>query len=141
MKSASWVCIGGYTFGMKYMVWLVASGIAAGLGYWIWLASKRYNERKRAAEERFASFMAQTMRPAAPRLDAAPAAPKPGAAPTADLGPQRLLFDAASKAGEAGEPALSIQLYARLIARYPNGAFVAQARASVEAQKSRLVRP
>ena len=85
--------------------------------------------------------MAQTMRPAAPRLDVAPAAPKPGAAPAADLGPQKLLFDAAAKAGEAGEPALSIQLYARLIARYPNSALVAQARSAVEAQKSRLAKP
>lgn len=126
---------------MKQMVWVIALGVAAGMGYWIWLASRRYNERKRAAEERFASFMAQTMRPAAPRLDALPAAPKPAAVPAADLGPQKLLFDAAAKAAEAGEPALSIQLYARLIARYPDGALVAQARSAVAAQKSRLAKP
>ena len=54
---------------------------------------------------------------------------------------QKLLFEAAAKAGEAGEPALSIQLYARLIARYPDSAFVAQARAAVEAQKSKLAKP
>jgi hypothetical protein len=132
----------GYTFRMKQMVWLIALGVAAGMGYWIWLASKRYSERKRAAEERFASFMAQTMRPAAPpKLAAAPTVPNPAVAPAADLGPQKLLFEAAAKAGEAGEPALSIQLYARLIARYPNGAFVAQARSAVQAQKSRLAKP
>jgi hypothetical protein len=152
MKSASSVCIGGYTFRMKNVVWLIALGILAGLGYWVWLAMKRYGERKRAAEERFATFVAQTMKPPAPRLDAAPvdaapaapkpaaapAAPKPAAAPARDLAPQALLFEAAAKAGEAGEPALSIQLYARLIARYPDGALVPQARAAVEAQKRRL---
>ena len=116
---------------MKQMVWVIALGVAAGMGYWLWFAARRYGERKRAAEERFAGFIAQTMKPAAPKV---------GAPPTADLGPQKLLFDAAAKAGEAGEPALSIQLYARLIARYPNGALVAQARAAVEAQKSRLAK-
>jgi hypothetical protein len=134
MKSASSVCIGGYTFRMKHMIWLIALGILAGLGYWIWLASRRWAERKRAAEERFASFMAQTMKPTA-------GAPKLAAVPAADLGPQKLLLEAAAKAAEAGEPALAIQLYARLIARYPSGPFSAQARAAVEAQKSRLARP
>jgi hypothetical protein len=142
MKSASWVCIGSYTFRMKAIVWILALAIVAGLGYWIWLASRRYAERKLAAEARFTTFIAQTMRPAAPKVDAAPAAAAaPAAVPAADLGVQKLLFEAAAKAGEAGEPALSIQLYARLIARHPNGAFAAQARAAVEAQKSKLPRP
>jgi hypothetical protein len=132
MKSASWVCTGSYTFRMRYMIWLVALGIAAGLGYGIWRASRRWDERKRAAEARFASFIAQTVKPGAPKLDPVPAP---------DLGPQKLLLEAAVKAAEAGEPALSIQLYARLIARYPDGALVAQARAAVAAQKSRLARP
>lgn len=124
---------------MKSIVWIVALGIAAALGYWLWSLSRKWGERKRAAEERFASFMAQTMKPAAPKLDPAPAPATPPA--LADLGPQKLLFEAAAKAGEAGEPALSIQLYARLIARYPGGAFAAQARAAVDAQKSKLARP
>ena len=38
---------------------------------------------------------------------------------SAALAQQKLLFEAAAKAGEAGEPVLSIQLYARLLARYP----------------------
>ena len=59
---------------------------------------------------------------------------------TADLAKQRLLFDAAAKAGEAGEPVLSIQLYARLLARYPDSAFASQARAAVEAQKKNLTK-
>jgi hypothetical protein len=144
MKSASWVCIGGYTFRMKSIVWILALAILAGLGYWIWLATRRYAERKREAEARFSTFMAQSMRSAAPKVDATPvaaAAPVPAAAPAADLGVQKLLFEAAAKAGEAGEPALSIQLYARLIARYPNGVFLAQARAAAEQQKSKLARP
>jgi len=140
---------------MKALIWLLVLGILAGLGYWMWLSSRRWAERKRASEERFASFMAQTMRPAAPRLDPlpaaapapaapAPAAPAPAAvpapaAPGAD--PQRLLFEAAVKAGEAGEPALAIQLYARLIARFPQAPLAAQARAAVEAQKAKLARP
>ena len=118
---------------MKLLGWLLGLGVVAGLGFWLWLASRRYAERKRASEERFATFLAQTMRPAtaAPRLEAAPAA---------DLLLQRLLLEAAAKAGEAGEPAISIQLYARLIVRYPNGELVAQALAAVETQKSKLSR-
>jgi len=53
---------------------------------------------------------------------------------------QKLLLEAGAKAAEAGEPALSIQLYARLIARFPQGAFAAQARAAVEAQKQKLAK-
>jgi len=126
---------------MKYVIWLVILGTLAGLGYSIWRLFRRWDERKRAAEARFASFMAQTVKPNAPKLDAAPAAAKPSTAPATDLGQQKLLFEAAAKAGEAGEPALSIQLYARLIARYPDGPFVAQARAAADREKAKLVRP
>ena len=126
---------------MKAIVWLLAFGILAGLGYWIWVSRRRWEERKRASEERFATFVAQTMKPPAKAQPAAPAAAA-AAAPTVvvDAAPQKLLFDAAAKAGEAGEPALSIQLYARLIARYPDSALATQARAAVEAQKTRLAR-
>ena len=58
----------------------------------------------------------------------------------ADLAKQRLLFDAAAKAGEAGEPVLSIQLYARLLARYPESTFASRARAAVEMQKKNLTK-
>jgi hypothetical protein len=143
MKSASWVCIGGrYTFRMQMVIWLGLLGVAAGFGYAFWLLARKHAERKQAAEARLAAFMSQ-MRPAAPKLDAAPAstpAPEATAAPAPHLGMQKLLFEAAFKAGEAGEPALSIQLYARLIARYPDGAFVAQARAAAEREKTRLAR-
>jgi TolA-binding protein len=129
-----------YTFRMKQLIWLVALGALVAIGYGLMVATRRYNERKRASEARFAEFMAQTMKP---KTDAAaPAVVAPAtAAPAPDLATQKLLFEAAAKAGEAGEPALAIQLYARLIARYPNGAFVAQARAAVETQKSRIARP
>src|SRR5262245_16498723 len=101
-KSASSVCIGSYTFRMKTLIWLALLGILAGLGYAIWVAIRKYGERQRAAEERFASFMAQTAKPSAPKLDPLPAAPKPApasmpaAAPAADLAPQRLLLEAAA---------------------------------------------
>jgi len=55
-----------------------------------------------------------------------------------DVVQQRLLLEAAAKAGEAGEPALSIQLYAKLLARYPQCSFADQARAAVTAQKKKL---
>jgi hypothetical protein len=51
---------------------------------------------------------------------------------------QRLLLEAGAKAGEAGEPALSIQLYAKLLTRYPNCTFAQQARAALETQKKKL---
>src|SRR5262245_34960171 len=147
MKSASWGCIGGYTFRMKHIVWLVLLGIAAGFGYWMWSAARRLEARRRASEERFATFIAQNLKPGAPAAAApavaapAVAAPKLEAAPAAALEPQWLLLEAAAKAGDAGEPALSIQLYARLIARYPGSPLAAQARAGVEQQKSKLARP
>jgi hypothetical protein len=75
-----------------------------------------------------AAFMAQAKPAAAP-------------APVAELPQQKLLFEAAAKAAEAGEPVLSIQLYARLLARFPDSAFAAQARAAVEAQKLKLAKP
>ena len=124
---------------MSMMVWLALLGIFAGFGYAFWLVLRKAAERKQAAEERLAAFMSQ-MRPAAPKVEAAPKA-EAAPAPVPDLGVQKLLFEAAFKAAEAGEPALSIQLYARLIARYPGGAFVAQARSAAEKEKAKLARP
>jgi hypothetical protein len=106
---------------MKPVVWLLAIAAAAGLAFWFRSWRGREAERRRASEERVASFMAQAMVRAKP-----------------DAAPQRLLFEAAAKAAEAGEPVLSIQLYARLLARYPESAFAAQARAAVEEQKKKL---
>ena len=129
MKSASRVCTGGYTFRMRALTWLLVFAAIGVLGYALWTWRQRFVERQRAAEERFAAFMAQA-KPAVPAVAADPGLPQ-----------QRLLLEAAAKAGEAGEPVLSIQLYARLIARYPESAFAAQARAAVEAQKQKLAKP
>jgi len=133
---------------MNMVVWLALLCIVAGFGYAFWLVLRKHAERKQAAEERLTAFMAQ-MHPAAPKPEAAvapapEAAPAPKAeaapAPVSTLGMQKMLFEAAFKAGEAGEPALSIQLYARLIARYPDGTFVAQARAAADREKAKLAR-
>jgi hypothetical protein len=139
MKSASSVCIAGYTFRMKVMAWLVIIAALAGIVVALVKLRRRWVEQKRVAESRLASFVAQSMAPTAaqplpgPPPRAAPPAPVPQDDPR-----QKLLFDAASKAGEAGEPALAIQLYARLLSRYPDSIFAAQARANVAAQKQRL---
>jgi hypothetical protein len=125
MKSASSVCIGRYTSRVKALAWLIfiaSIGVVAyGLARW----RKRWEEQQRMAEARISEFMAQ-VRPTA-------IAPSAAAAPQ-----ERLLLEAAGKAGEAGEPALAIQLYARLLSRFPQTAFAAQARAAVAEQKKKL---
>jgi hypothetical protein len=117
---------------MTVVIWLLALAVICALGYVLWKWREGWLERQRAAEERFASFIAQA-KPPAPSMET----PQP-ILPDATLSQQKLLLEAATKAGEAGEPALSIQLYARLLARYPHSDFAAQARAAVEAQKKNL---
>jgi hypothetical protein len=147
---------------MKLVIWLL--GVAA-IGVFVYGLVKwrrRNEELRRASEERSAALMAEVMataksRPAPAQADAdrakaadfaraadfakaaelAKAADLPKAA---ELAKQRLLFDAAAKAGEAGEPVLSIQLYARLLARYPDSALASPARAAVETQKKNLTK-
>ncbi len=110
----------------KALAWLLALAFAAALGGWLRHARRQASERRRAEEARIASFMAAAVaRPSA-------------AGNAADEIQQRLLFDAGAKAGEANEPALAIQLYARLIARYPQCMLAAQARTAVETNKRRL---
>jgi hypothetical protein len=114
------------------MTWLLVLAAIAVFGYAIWLWLKRLRDQQRGSEERMAAFMTQ----------AKPASPAPAPVKTEPVLPQqKLLFEAAAKAAEAGEPALSIQLYARLLARFPDCAFAAQARAAVEAQKLKLAKP
>ena len=120
---------------MKQVVWLIFVAGGAGLAYWLWNWRSRRAALKRAAEERYAAFMAQAMIAANPKKEAA----QPPV-DTRGLARQRLLLEAAAKAGEAGEPVLSIQLYARLLARYPDTGFAAQARAAVETQKKNLTK-
>jgi hypothetical protein len=114
---------------MKAVFWVVIIAALAGLVWAISRWRQKWTERQQAAEARMANFIAQAS-PSAPPI--AMAAPPP-------VAPQeRLLLDAATKAGEAGEPALSIQLYAKLLARYPQTSFAAHARAAIEAQKKKL---
>ena len=110
------------------MIWLLTLAAIGVFGYAVWLWVRRLRNQQRSSEERMAAFMAQVK-------------PAPAAPPVSDVPQQKLLFEAAAKAAEAGEPVLSIQLYARLLARFPDSAFAAQARAAVEAQKLKLAKP
>ena len=112
---------------MKQVFAFLLLAAAAGLAFWLWTAYRRFQERARGAEQRFAAAMTEALSAKA----------KP-AEDLAGIAQQKLLYEAASKAGEAGEAVLSIQLYARLLARYPESAFGTQARAAVEAQKKKL---
>ena len=146
---------------MKLVIWLIAAAAIGVVVYGVARWRKRAEELRRASEERSAALMAEVMaaakaRPAAPTHDAAlakaefakaaeaaraaDAAKATDVAKADDLAKQRLLFDAAAKAGEAGEPVLAIQLYARLLARYPDCGFASQARAAVEVQKKHLTK-
>ena len=123
---------------MKLVIWLLVLAAIGVFGYAIWSWRRRWQERERASQERFAALMAE----ARPRKTEHPTTEQPTAAePRSTLPLQKLLFEAAAKAAEAGEPALSIQLYARLIARFPETAFAEQARGAVEAQKRKLAKP
>ena len=124
---------------MQIMAWIILVAIIAALAFGGWLARKRWVERSRAAEAREAKFVAQL----APVPPGAAQAAAPAAALRKDPGSlpqQKLLFEAAAKTAEAGEPVLSIQLYARLLARYPDSGFAAQVRAAVEVQKKKLAK-
>ena len=126
------------------MFWVLLLAVAFAAGWWIRQSLRQWAARKRAEEERFASFMAETAAAAKPRAAAPATAAAVPAAPLAQsadgLAQQKMLFEAADKAGEAGEPALAIQLYGRLLARYPATAFADQARAGAAAQKKKLLK-
>lgn len=126
---------------MKVFAWLIMVGAISGLVYSIMRWRRTLEEREKASEQRFATFMAQVRPAGAPPLAAALVATG-GAAPVAPIVPmapqERLLLEAAGKAGEAGEPVLAIQLYAKLLSRYPQTTLAAQARAAVAEQKKKL---
>lgn len=109
---------------MELLFWVLLIAGTAGAALWWRTWRRRQAEREQAAEQRLAAFVTQS-RPAPAAADAA----------------QKLLFDAAAKAGDANEPVLSIQLYARLLSRFPESVFAGQARAAVEAQKKKLAKP
>ena len=110
--------------------------IAAAASFGTACASGRRKVRRGAAHRELHGATA------GPKLVEAAAGPAVRTTPVAGdkVLPQKLLFEAAHKAGEAGEPALAIQLYARLLARYPETAFAAQARAAVESEKRKLAK-
>ena len=131
---------------MMWALWLVLFATATAFGWLIWHNLGKIQARRRAEAERFANFIAGNTGAAAQNASAPLSAPRsaiPGAAPSTapgdELSVQKMLFDAARKAGEAGEPALSIQLYTRLLARYPATTLAIPARAAVEAQKKKLL--
>ena len=110
---------------MKILTWLLVAALVACFGYWLWRVNRRMAERREAAEQRAAAFLAEVRGPAV----------------VARAGPaiqEQLLHDAATKAAAAGEPALAIQLYARLLSRFPQTSLAAQARSAVEEQKKKL---
>jgi hypothetical protein len=115
---------------MKTLAWLMVIGALGGIGYSLWRLRLGWLERQRTAEQRLSSLIVSAQAPVAP-------VPVPKA-DLAGIAVQKLLFESASKAAAAGEPALSIQLYARLLSRFPESAFAEQARAAVEAQKKQL---
>jgi TolA-binding protein len=117
---------------MRFVAWMLTIMIAAGLVYLVRRAYGQWNERNRAAEARMASLLAQAKAAAVP---AAAAAAPPKEAPQ-----ERLLFEAAARTAQAGEPVLAIQLYARLLSRFPQSALAGQARAAVAEQKTKLAK-
>ncbi len=109
---------------MKGLFWLVVFGSVLAVAGIVWYTLRKFKERQRAEEERAASFLAATAgktRPVEAQPTPSPAAVAPAAnTPAGDgLAQQKMLFEAAHKAGEAGEPGAGDQLYARLLAPVP----------------------
>jgi hypothetical protein len=111
---------------MTAVTWMLGFIMIAGMGYATWRALGQWSARQRAADERMASFVAQARTPVAPLAK--------------EAAEERLLFDAAAKTAQAGEPVLAIQLYARLLSRFPQTPLAAAARAAVDEQKTKLAR-
>jgi hypothetical protein len=123
---------------MKVLAWLVLIASIAACWWGVSRWRKRWQEREEASAARFATLLAQA------KPGAAAASPPPASAPAIPPGAvareERLLVDAATKAGEAGEPVLAIQLYARLLSRYPQTSFAAYARSAVAELKKKLAK-
>jgi hypothetical protein len=118
---------------MRGLAWFMVLGAIGGIVWYLTRLRRQWAERQDAAEARMVTLIAHVRPAAAPLLPANPVAAQPVHAPQ-----ERLLLDAAAKAGEAGEPALAIQLYAKLLSRFPQTPFASQARAAVEIQKKKL---
>ena len=114
---------------MKMLAWVIVIGALAGIAYSFARWRARWTERRKEGAARFESFIAQA-RPLVP-----PPVTQQAPLPAPD---EQLLLDAAGKAGQAGEPALALQLYARLLARYPHSRLAPQAHAGVAEQQKKL---
>jgi len=132
---------------MLWALWLVLFATAAAFGWLIWHNLRKFQERRRAEAERVAKFVAGNTGVAVQNAPASSSAPPPAlpstapsTAPGVELALQKLLFDAAHKAAEAGEPALAVQLYARLLARYPASTLATPVRAAVEVLRKKLLK-
>ena len=126
---------------MRGLAWFVAIAAIGGIVWYLMRLRRQFAERQEAAEARMMTLVSQ-VRPTAVAAPLLAPAPPAAAAPAAAEAPQeRLLFDAAHKAAEAGEPALAIQLYAKLLSRFPKTIFTARARSGVEEQKKKLAKP
>ena len=142
---------------MSFLFAVVVMALIGAMVFMVWLFRRRTEERERAEQARAAAFLselagapkaAEAAPPHAPVPHASPShAPAHVAVPRApvphahnDLALQKLLFEAAHKAGEANEPVLAIQLYARLLVRYPATSFAEPARAAAAALKKKLVK-
>jgi len=126
---------------MRGLAWFIVLGIIVGIVWYLTRLRRQFAERQEAAEARLMTLVAEArpLTAAAPRLAPVPVAE--AAPPAAEAPQERLLFDAAHKAGEAGEPVLAIQLYAKLLSRFPKTIFTARARSAVEEQKKKLAKP
>jgi len=131
---------------VKVLAWLLLIACFGSLWWGVGRWRKRLRERDAASEARFATLLAQAKTGAAPASAAsavappvAPAAPPP-IPPGAVAREERLLVDAATKAGDAGEPVLAIQIYARLLSRYPQTSFAAYARNAVAELKKKVAK-
>ena len=126
---------------MRGLAWFIAIAAIMGIVWYLARLRRQFAERQEAAEARMMSLMTQVRPAGAPLLAPVPAPAAEAAPPAAEAPQERLLFDAAHKAGEAGEPALAIQLYAKLLSRFPKTIFTARARSAVEEQKKKLAKP
>ena len=130
---------------MKTLFWAAVLVSAGVLVFIVRYVMQKQAARERASEARAAELLALTAgaklaaAPVPAAAESRPAVPATAPAPArAKLETQKLLFDAARRAGEADEPDLALQLYARLLARFPDSAFADEVRAASEAQRKKL---
>jgi len=130
------------------MLLTVLAGFGGTIFGLVWYIRRKSEQSRLAEEARVAAFVSGltgALPPAAGNAKAAPPSPIPApiqhpAVPANGIALQKLLFEAAHKAGEAGEPALAIQLYARLLSRFPDTSFAQPARAAVTALHKKVVK-